>query len=87
MSPDDSSFDCDHTLAPARSVETRLCPACGQSNACARAGSMKAANCWCFAIALTPEVLQRVRQKYPTTACLCRSCLERESAALESARL
>jgi hypothetical protein len=87
MSPDDSSFDCDHKLATARSVETQLCPACGQPNTCARAGNTKAANCWCFAIALTPEVLQRVRQKYPTTACLCRSCLERERAAFESARL
>ncbi len=64
-----------------------ICPACGQPNACARAGESSAANCWCFAIALTPEVLQRVRQKYPTTACLCRSCLEWESAAVPSAGL
>ena len=64
-----------------------ICPACGQPNACARAGNAKAANCWCFELFLTPEVLQRVRRKYPAAACLCRTCLERESAAVKSAGL
>jgi hypothetical protein len=87
MSPDARSPDGDHKLAAARPLEPRLCPACGQPNACARAGNTNATNCWCFAIALTPELLAHLRKKYPTTACLCRSCLDRERAAVPSAGL
>lgn len=64
-----------------------ICPACGQPNTCARAAGTDAAHCWCFALSLAPEVLQRVRQKFPATACLCRICLEREPAAVKSAGL
>lgn len=64
-----------------------ICPACGQPNACARAAGTDATQCWCFEIAVTPELLAHLRQKHPSAACLCRTCLERARAAVPSAGL
>ncbi len=63
---------------------TKSCPACGQPNACARAADPAATDCWCKSVVVPPQLLARVREKFPAAACLCRACLEREDAAMNA---
>lgn len=63
------------------------CPACGQPNSCAAATNLAAPNCWCRSVVGPPELLARIRERFPVAACLCRGCLERERVAVKSAGL
>lgn len=65
-------------------TRTKSCPACGQPNACARAADPAATDCWCKSVVVPPQLLAQVREKFPSAACLCRACLEREDAAMNA---
>jgi len=54
----------------------RICPLCGDSNACAPAasGSLQTP-CWCRVVDVGPEALDRLPEAQRGAACLCARCL------------
>ncbi len=65
-------------LAP---LPAHACPLCGQPNACAaaRTGTFDTP-CWCADVTFTPALLARVPEAQRGTACVCRTCAERDMA-------
>ncbi|SET11606.1 Cysteine-rich CWC [Paenibacillus sp. NFR01] len=59
-----------------------VCPGCGGDNGCAVAHDQPAESCWCMTLSLPAEALNRVKRKYPGSACLCRDCLMKLAADL-----
>jgi hypothetical protein len=54
--------------------DPRLCPLCGEANACALAGNAAADTCWCASVTITTAVLERVPPAARGVACVCRRC-------------
>ncbi len=61
-----------------RTIDTRLCPLCGQSNQCAneveRATGVPQGPCWCTTAVFTTELLERVPVEARRMACICARC-------------
>jgi len=53
-------------------VDPRLCPLCGQGNACGIAAGQS--SCWCQELAIEPRVLDRIPEAARDKACICAAC-------------
>ena len=53
-------------------VDPTRCPLCGASNACGMAAGK--GTCWCMALKIPPEVLERVPVEAQKEACICERC-------------
>ncbi len=53
------------------------CEACGEGFVC----GVSLKGCWCSEVALTPDDRKDLREKF--SDCLCRSCLEKQSAPIQ----
>jgi hypothetical protein len=65
-------------------VDASRCPLCGRPNACALAGrddQRSCSDCWCAAVRIDPQVLERVPEAVRGKACLCRACATRSMDA------
>lgn len=49
--------------------DLEACPHCGKRFHCSKSGK-----CWCFEVAVSPEILEEIGKKYDH--CLCPSCLK-----------
>ncbi len=67
-------------MAAAPAPDPRLCPLCGQANACAmelqRATGQPQGPCWCTQVGFSAELLARVPAQARRAACICRRCAE-----------
>ncbi|UPQ83895.1 cysteine-rich CWC family protein [Pseudomonas knackmussii] len=55
------------------------CPLCGQPNACGHCDSTTAAQpCWCFSVAIAPDVQRRIPDEAQGKACICARCARGE---------
>lgn len=50
------------------------CPLCGQSNGCAVAQGLPAAQCWCMTADIDPQALQRLAPAERGQRCICPAC-------------
>lgn len=59
-------------------LDTRLCPICGQPNQCAneieRATGVAQGSCWCTGVDFSSELLARVPAQAQRLACICAAC-------------
>jgi len=53
----------------AQALSAKLCSRCSADFSCGAAGG----HCWCFDIAITPQIMERLREDF--TDCLCAKCL------------
>ena len=57
-----------------REPSASLCPLCGLDNQCgAVAGDSM---CWCYAVSIPAELLNRIPEDARRKACLCRTCVD-----------
>jgi hypothetical protein len=49
--------------------EQETCPRCGKTFRCSKSG-----RCWCFELALPPDMLDEIEKSYDR--CLCPECLK-----------
>lgn len=54
------------------------CPKCGLDNHCAIANHKDPSICWCMTLKIPQEVIEKIKEKYMESGCLCRSCLKEE---------
>jgi hypothetical protein len=59
-------------------VDPTRCPLCGDRNGCGAAQGAQA--CWCFAVSIPTQVLERVPPEQRNRACLCKSCATGDQA-------
>jgi hypothetical protein len=54
------------------------CPLCGELNKCQQATRTGCERpCWCFAVTIPPELLEKVPAHLRNVACVCQKCVER----------
>ena len=56
-------------------LNTAICPLCGEPNQCAIAADPNAKNCWCESVIFPEELLAKVPEKAVRKACVCQNCL------------
>lgn len=56
------------------STWAQQCPLCGQSNGCAVAQGLPAAQCWCMSAEIDPQALQRLAPAERGQRCICPAC-------------
>ena len=61
-------------------VDEKRCPLCGEGNACGMAAGK--GTCWCKALKIPAEVLERVPAEARDTACVCERCATGTKRAL-----
>lgn len=61
----------------------KICPLCGEPNACKQAEELKINNsacsqesCWCFAQKLTNQSREHIKQTTDNQRCICLPCLQ-----------
>lgn len=54
-------------------VEPTRCPVCGASNSCAAAAG-SSEPCWCMAVEISQQALERIPEAARNIACLCPRC-------------
>lgn len=66
--------------------DSQRCPACGASNQCSLADPRTATDaCWCYGVAIDPQVLLNLPAELRDKSCLCPRCAQVE-AQLQAAR-
>ena len=61
-------------------IDPRVCPSCGEPNACGL--SQGKSECWCFSVEIEKEALERLPTEAKNLACICARC----AAALNASR-
>ncbi|WP_243419342.1 cysteine-rich CWC family protein [Comamonas sp. JNW] len=56
------------------STWAQQCPLCGQSNGCAVAQGLPAAQCWCMSAEIDPQALERLAPAERGQRCICPAC-------------
>jgi hypothetical protein len=54
-------------------IDAGLCPLCGAPNHCAMVSGRRM--CWCFAVKIPPDILERVPAEARERACVCERCV------------
>ncbi|MFN0179469.1 MAG: cysteine-rich CWC family protein [Gemmatimonadales bacterium] len=55
-------------------TEPGTCPLCGEPNACVMAAGPSSSPCWCEAIEISQEILDRIPPADRGQVCLCARC-------------
>jgi hypothetical protein len=61
-------------------LDPRLCPLCGEPNACALADGRASEPCWCAGVTIPPALLARLPTAARGVACVCRRCVGEAAA-------
>ena len=61
---------------PDPTINTSICPLCGEPNQCAMAADPVAKECWCGDKVFPRELLSQIPEKAVRRACICSKCLE-----------
>jgi len=59
---------------PQPSLDTSVCPVCGQGNRCAVAAGQAAETCWCMSVQFSAAALTAVPDALQGRACICPAC-------------
>lgn len=60
-----------------KSLNTSICPLCGEPNQCAMAADLNAKSCWCEAVEFPEGLLALIPEKAIRKSCVCKKCLEK----------
>ena len=58
------------------SLDTAICPLCGESNQCAMASDPEATMCWCEGVVFPEELLDQIPEIAVRKTCVCKNCLD-----------
>ena len=58
-----------------RSINTAICPLCGEPNQCAMAADPNASECWCESVVFPEELLAKIPDNAARKTCVCQNCL------------
>jgi Cysteine-rich CWC len=53
-------------------IDPRVCPSCGEPNACGL--SQGQSECWCFSVKIEKGTLERIPSEKKNLACICARC-------------
>ena len=59
-----------------QTLNTAICPLCGEPNQCAVAADPNATACWCESVIFPEELLAKIPENAARKTCVCQKCLE-----------
>ena len=66
------------------SLNTAICPLCGEANHCIMAVDPNATMCWCEGVVFPEELLALIPENAFRKTCVCQKCLEQYQDSLKT---